>query len=316
MRFTFIFVLCLFSTLAFSQQEQHFTQFMHNKLAINPGYAGAKGFPVLTGIYRKQWIDFDGAPESKLLSFHTGLLNNRVGFGLTAANYTIGVFDSWRGTMAYSYRVPFSEKATLGIGLHAGLKYFDVDFNDPNQVIRDANDLTIQEGQLLDDISADFGFGLYMDVQSFYIGVSVPSITNDIAIRKKANQDDEFVVFKKLSHVYGMVGAAIPAGPRFSVQPELLAKYVKNAPFDLDANLTFVFNNTIATGVSYRIGGVDAGESVDFLLYFKLGNFGLGAAYDFTLSDIKDYNSGTIELVGNYEFKKEAENLANPRIFF
>jgi len=33
-----------------AQQEQQYTQFMYNKLAINPGYAGSKDAICLTGL--------------------------------------------------------------------------------------------------------------------------------------------------------------------------------------------------------------------------------------------------------------------------
>ena len=61
------------STL-FGQQEAQFTQYMYNKLPVNPAYAGARGVPSLTAIYRSQWIGFDGAPQSALVSFNGPLL--------------------------------------------------------------------------------------------------------------------------------------------------------------------------------------------------------------------------------------------------
>ncbi|MEZ4919983.1 MAG: type IX secretion system membrane protein PorP/SprF, partial [Saprospiraceae bacterium] len=52
-----------------AQQEHQYTQFMYNKLLINPSYAGTREVPTLTGIYRNQWYAFDGSPISALLSF-------------------------------------------------------------------------------------------------------------------------------------------------------------------------------------------------------------------------------------------------------
>jgi len=46
-----------FLALAFcatAQQEQMYTQFMFNKLAYNPAYAGSFVSPTLTAIYRNQ----------------------------------------------------------------------------------------------------------------------------------------------------------------------------------------------------------------------------------------------------------------------
>jgi hypothetical protein len=113
-----------------------------------------------------------------------------------------------------------------------------------------------------------------------------------------------------------MTGARLPVSDQVSLQPNILAKYVSGAPFDLDANLTAVFNDRIGAGVSYRLGGEGNGESVDFLVYLKLKNLGIGAAYDFTLTEISDYSDGSLEVVVTYEFRKEQEGISNPRFFF
>ena len=63
----------------------------------------------LTAIYRNQWMGFDGAPISKLLSFNTPLGGKRVGFGLTVSNHTMGIMNSWYGNMAYSYQLQITE---------------------------------------------------------------------------------------------------------------------------------------------------------------------------------------------------------------
>ena len=78
---------------------------MYNTLAINPGYAGSKGTASAMALYRKQWMGFEGAPESKLVSFHTPIFGDRVGFGLTIENDQLGITDSWYGSMAYAYRI-------------------------------------------------------------------------------------------------------------------------------------------------------------------------------------------------------------------
>ena len=59
-----LFLLCILaaSMQVQAQQDHQYTQFMYNKLLINPGYAGARGVPSVTGIYRNQWLGFDGAP--------------------------------------------------------------------------------------------------------------------------------------------------------------------------------------------------------------------------------------------------------------
>jgi type IX secretion system PorP/SprF family membrane protein len=317
-----IFYTLIFLTIAsfaYGQQEHQFTQFMHNKLALNPAYAGVPNAPSLLALYRNQWMGFEGRPETKLVGFHTNIVPNKVGVGLTIANYEIGgTFSTWSGTMAYSYRIEFTEKIDLRLGLHGSIKYLGVDFDADRTIVIDPNDESILENSQLNDYNANFGFGGYLQLDKVYLGISVPNLfRNEIGITDVSGGAGEpLKIAREVEHFYLMTGARLPVSDQVSLQPNILAKYVSGAPFDLDANLTAVFNDRIGAGVSYRLGGEGNGESVDFLVYLKLKNLGIGAAYDFTLTEISDYSDGSLEVVVTYEFRKEQEGISNPRFFF
>ena len=78
-------LIILFATwsAATAQQDAQYTQFMFNKLAYNPAYAGSIESPTLTAIYRKQWIGLEGSPETQVLSYTQRMLYNRGGIGGT-----------------------------------------------------------------------------------------------------------------------------------------------------------------------------------------------------------------------------------------
>ena len=80
-----------FVFVASAQQEQMYTQFMFNKLAYNPGYAGSFVSPTLTAIYRNQWMGLEGSPKVMALSYTQPLLNNRVGIGGNIIRQSIGI---------------------------------------------------------------------------------------------------------------------------------------------------------------------------------------------------------------------------------
>ena len=46
----------------YGQQEQLYTQFMFNKLALNPAYAGNDKVTCMNLLYRDQWSGLSGAP--------------------------------------------------------------------------------------------------------------------------------------------------------------------------------------------------------------------------------------------------------------
>jgi type IX secretion system PorP/SprF family membrane protein len=306
----FTLVFMTFSVVLSAQQEAHYTHFMYNNLSINPAVAGSKGHPALLAIYRKQWIGFEGAPDNKLVSFHTPL-GKRVGLGLTMSNDKIGISNNWSGSMAYAYRIQIDKETLVQIGIQGSMKYFSLDFR--NQLIRQTGDPSVVYNTTNEKYLGNFGAGIFMNVKQMFFGASVPNFfPNTLGVDKTTSFSAV-----EVPHFYVMAGALIPlSNDKIALRPSALAKVVKNAPFDLDLNLSVVFNQSFIVGASYRIGGDGIGDSVNFLLHYKMNNIGLGLAYDYTLSDLNDYNSGSIEAIVLYDFIKEQINIANPRFFF
>ena len=70
-------VLFLSGLSGYAQQDILVSQYMFNHLLLNPAYAGSKEYMMATLLYRKQWVDFKGAPETQVASLHgpLGLTN-------------------------------------------------------------------------------------------------------------------------------------------------------------------------------------------------------------------------------------------------
>ena len=86
----FILVLALFiSSTSIAQQDPHYTQYMYNMNVINPAYAGSKENLSFGLLYRKQWVDVEGAPSTFSLSGSLPVGKN-VGVGLSIISDRIG----------------------------------------------------------------------------------------------------------------------------------------------------------------------------------------------------------------------------------
>ena len=68
-----LFTLFLGNSNLFAQQEAIYSQYMFNRMVINPAYAGVKGCLDLTAQYRHQWTSFPNAPRNFLASGHIGI---------------------------------------------------------------------------------------------------------------------------------------------------------------------------------------------------------------------------------------------------
>ena len=307
----FSFALLLAGATMFAQQEHHYTQFMYNKLLINPAYAGARGVPSITAIYRNQWIGFKGAPQSALVSFNSPFLSPRVGVGVTLSHRQIGLQRDFHMALAYSYDLVASDEFSMRVGITASLRSLGIAFSDaqPNET----GDVSLGDAQV-NDFYGNVGAGIYGTVSDrFYFGFSVPRIYSNVMGYANGNA---VLIAKEYQHYYGMAGGVFPIADDINLMPAILLKYVKNAPFDADVNLNLDIRKKFTAGLSYRLGGDGPGESIGLLAFWQAApQFGVGAAYDFGLSSLKDYNAGSVELMVQADLKKRSKKMSNPRFF-
>lgn len=308
-----LFIFLVFSTAIFAQQEPQYTNFMYNQQVYNPAYVGSRNTPSFTGIHRSQWLGFEGAPSSQLLSFQTPIMRQSAGVGGTISRYTIGVTTTWFGSGAYSYNLRITQDLDLRLGMHASLHYRGYEFSDPKVITVSQNDPSLSDGGYQSKYSANVGVGLHLTYKDmFYFGASSPALyPNDLSFNDITENPAELS-----PHRYFMLGAAIPVTDELELMPNILFKWVDHAPLDADVNFSMRYMKKVTAGLTARVGGDKAIESIDALLFFQFQQkFGAGLAYDLTLSDVRNYQSGSIELILRYDLRDERSNLENPRYF-
>lgn len=297
MKKLYISLLITLSSLAvFSQQDVQFSQFMFDRLSINPAFAGTMDAYCITFMNRNQWQGFGAnPPKTFLLNAHAPVPFLKGGLGLTFYNDKLGYFTNNKFKLAYSFH-----KANLGPGnFAAGLSVgnysssYDAQWVTPDGLpaSTDASigDNSNNQGKL------DFDFGLYYyDNSKFYIGASFTHLTN-------ANLDKLNVLTKRHFYLMGGYTHEIPSID-LAIKPNFLVKSdMTKTQYDL--NLNVMFKNLVWAGISYR--GQDAIAPLAGLQYelpSSLGIIKVGYSYDVTTSALKNYSSGTHEIMLNYCF--------------
>ncbi|HMG16228.1 MAG TPA: PorP/SprF family type IX secretion system membrane protein [Saprospiraceae bacterium] len=295
-----------------AQQERQYTQFFSNKLAINPAYAGEDRIGSITAIYRNQWLQFEGAPISQLITLNTPLFTPKVGFGLGLYHNTIGIFETYEASMAYSYDLINRPKHSLRIGIQGSLRNFKIDVNSPLIYTIDPNDPSLANVEP-SKIYGNVGMGIYLNINKFYVGFSTPRFfDNTIGFNSISD-----LTAKEVAHYYIMTGLTLPISSDVDVQTNILGKYVKGAPFVMDINGNLIFSQTFTIGLGYRTGGDSYGDAMDLNVQYLFNKLiGFGVAYDYTLSKINKVSSGTVEALVRINFNNNKDNLHNPRFFF
>tara|TARA_B100000795_G_scaffold12612_2_gene8682 strand:- start:21674 stop:22672 length:999 start_codon:yes stop_codon:yes gene_type:complete len=309
-----ILIVLTFSTLSvLGQQDPQFTQNFANKLYNNPGYAGMNGAICATVIGRQQWLGFDGAPRTGLISIHspiklpieTSLIN--LGVGFTAANDIIGPLNTNFFKLAISNRFTFNA-GTLSIGVGVGTLGAVIDGS--NFLTPDGEDAltgVITDPNLAPGVGGkaygfDFDMGAYFRSASnnIFAGVSMMHLTqSELQGDLVGDQSNDY---KVESHLYVMGGYRINnLVPNWEFVPSVFLK-TEFSTTQFDFNARAIYKGMIWGGVSYRIQDAIspmAGYKHDF---GAPGVMKIGASYDLNTSKLRSFNSGTVEVFLNYCF--------------
>src|SRR5665647_1044106 len=124
-RFIFSILIVLFPLQLLGQMFPLSDHYMYNALAINPAFAGCHDALSATISYRNQWVGFEDAPKSQILSVHTPLDNDRVGVGLLVERNSIGIFKETDIIGNYAYRMELQD-GKLALGLGVGVTMYNI----------------------------------------------------------------------------------------------------------------------------------------------------------------------------------------------
>lgn len=285
--------MVLASIMGFSQQRPVQSLYMFDPLLINPAYAGNHVQLSATAIYRNQWVNLDGAPKTLTATIHSGFYKSRMGLGVIMGNDQIGIHNDFSFYGVYSYKLKFSNKGMLSMGIQGGFNNLRSDYTKLN--IKNLNDPNL--AGVLTKFNPNVGAGLYYQQKSFYFGFSVPQIINN-KIFNQAN-DAEISFSKQLRYYYVNTGFSKQLSKDVIILPSALFRLQEQAPISFDINTTIVLYNTVGLGASYRL-------TEGFVGLFELqlnDNFHVGYAYDFTTSALQRFSNGSHEIMINYRVK-------------
>jgi type IX secretion system PorP/SprF family membrane protein len=298
-------LLIIMATRVFAQQDPLFSQYMFNKLAVNPAYAGSQEYLTLDALYRYQWVNIDGAPQTFSASVHSPLKNPHLGLGLNVYSDAIGPTISQGALATFAYRILFPD-SKLSFGLQAGIKYTDIFWSKINPY--DLEDPLFRT-QMKNKAVPDANFGIYYYSKKYYVGLSSKQLLQNQMSVVKVNGKEEFT--KLMRHFYGMAGAAFPISDQLVFRPSILVKFVVNAPPQMDLNASFLIAKTFWFGASYRTE-----KALSLMTEFRLSdNLRLGYSYDLWFNELNAYNKGSHEIRLGFDFDIFQKRMLTPRYF-
>ena len=300
-----LIIFIAFGLNAFGQQEVQFTHYAYHKLAYNPAVAGSLGNGVLGAIYRNQWSGIPGAPRTGSIYGHMPIMNDKAGVGLYLTNDRLGFTSSNFAAISYAYRMKIGYGMTLSLGLQGEIEHTSLDWSkaDPNSV----NDQIIGSGAS-NKVGGNAGAGLYLQHRKFFFGFSVPRLFKNTLYRNVGNTLSN----RDFRSYFISGGANVPLTNNVTLVPMALISFGPSIPASVDLGANFLFFQKISVGANWR-----ALDSFDGLVMLQLNKkIRAGFAYDFTSSPLKKSTAGSWEVMLEYQFKCNDNEIVNSIRYF
>lgn len=302
-----IFIACLLlftgaSTRA--QQDPMFSQYMFNTLVINPAYAGSADKLSAVAVHRSQWVNFEGAPRTQTVSVHSPLRSEAISVGGSIINDQFGPVKQTAIFGDVSYRI-FFPKSKLSFGLKTGMNLFSADLLSLNPLV--ANDQTFQ-ANIRTKMMPNIGFGAMWYSKKWFIGLSAPRL---IEHRLVKGELPDFKYNRERIHGFIIAGYVFDINDYLKFKPTMLFKAVNGAPPGIDVTGNFLLYDKLWLGAMYRWN-----DSFGALIQYEVNNkLKFGYAYDYIISDLSRYTSGSHEIMIGYDLGNGFRGDVSPRYF-
>jgi len=293
-RSVFICILGTVSGMLYGQQDPKFTQNMFMTPYYNPGAVGSSDKICLGAAFRNQWTGLPDAPTTTTFTAHMpfSLFGMSHGVGINLTNDRLGFSNDFLFSASYAYRMDLGT-GKLGIGLNVGVanQSLEPEWFGADVITPDGDPSIPSTGGSV--FGFDMGLGVFYNTDNMYVGVSTTHLNQTSFIYPEQNEET-----KLIRHYYLMAGYTLQmANPMFEIMPSLMVQSDARS-HHLYVNTNVRYNKRFWGGVSYSVGG-----ALSALFGIELLNgLRIGYSYDFELSPLLNYNSGSHEVNVRYCF--------------
>ena len=292
------------SLISKGQQDPQYSQYIFNLQTVNPAYVGYWQTTGLTALSRDQWVGIQGHPTTQTFSMQTPLRSLNVGIGANVIQDQVGLEKRVIVNFDYSYQIFLSENASLRFGLKGGFTNYS---NNLGQYTQNTPNDPHFQGDIENKFMPNFGVGLFLSNPKYYLSLSLPAILQS-TYQPNANN---FATTTQVRHYFLAGGMMFNLSDNLKFKPSIMTQTVAGAPFLYDLSVNFLIAEKFWIGAMYRSGDAVAGIA-QWIINNKLR---FGYAYDYTTTDLKNYNKGVHEIMISYEFVIVKRRYISPRYF-
>ncbi|MBI1305173.1 MAG: type IX secretion system membrane protein PorP/SprF [Bacteroidetes bacterium] len=301
-----LIAVCGVSGLSNAQQIPLYSQFYFNKFLYNPAYTGYNKNLEAYIFGRRQYTHTDGYQTSGI-TLNGSANDGRMGLGLYFINDVNQIMRNNSVYGNYAYHLKLNEDVQLSFGFALGV--VKTQFNLNNIIVTDPNDPVLRLLARPKGAALDASIGANLKAKGFNLGFSVPQFLQP-GLDFTDNYSSETTFTHKLQrHLTVMASYDIWANDNLKIQPLLLIKNTKNAPGQLDINVTADWKESGWLGF-----GIRTGYGVSFMGGLKITeNLRVGYSYDASTGQYSTALGGSHEfligaVLGGKKEEKKPDN--------
>ena len=185
----------------------------------------------------------------------------------------------------------------------------NLDFNG----LRNFDQEVVNQNNIDNKFTPNFGLGVYYHTDKFYAGVSAPNVLESEYFDNDNSGEGVNFLSAERMNIYLITGYVFDIGPDLQFKPALLTKAVSGAPLQVDLSASFLFAEKFSFGAAYRwdaaVSGLVGFQVTDQIM--------LGLAYDREVTELggTQFNDGSFEVFLRLELLKSFQRTISPRFF-
>ncbi len=286
-----------------AQQLPITNQYLINKFALSPAYAGINNNIETFMSFRQSWAGISGAPTLQNIDVNMPYKKQKMGFGLTINNEQTGNFKHFYTDLSYAYRIQIGRSDSyISFGMAAKLYRNQIDLS---SVITQGVDPLIAQSNTLVGTSFDASAGVLFNTKELYVGLSAPRI---IGLQAKYKGSEG--AYTQARHLQAHASYVIEPNKTFYIEPIVVVRTTFNSPIQFDVVTFMKIKQRLWTALSYRHGsgiGLSVGGALS-------DGIVLNYSYEAGIMGVSSMSSGTHEISMGFLIKR-SERRKMPTIF-
>lgn len=283
-------VCFLLGESAIGQQFPLTNHYLFNPYSLSPTFAGSRGAGEFFFNYRKDWLNFNPAPETFRFNtnFHIG---NNMYIGAEAFLDKVDILERFKGSLSYTYRLQMARSQFLHFGIWGSVYQNTINIDN---IYGNPDDPLLRNLDQLSKMTYNTGFSLIYFNQNFNVGFGMPTLirTKDAYLMESQGNfafEQEFLFH--ISNTFNLSGEV-------QLMPFVVVRHTSHQPTIIDVSASFIFSERFWLSGLYRNN-----QMISLGVGGELFNtMNLNYSYEVGLGGIHYRSGGTHEITLGFRF--------------